>query len=236
MRERCAGCSSRYTSAAPSRFTQQAMSSWFSRAPGRWRRPAWDARALFPAASCALALTLAPTHGLASPGRVGVMTEVGVPDGGTAKLVVAPARALRLQAGVAHNLVSTGLSAGLTLVPLDTWATPTLSLDIGHFPEGDANPLARKLSGDGALASPLLDEVGYDYASAHLGLELGRRWVTVMLHAGASRITTRARGLEAELADRADATMPPQISFTTDPQVTIWAVSARIGLLVYLSP
>ncbi|HRC58775.1 MAG TPA: hypothetical protein PKU97_22785 [Kofleriaceae bacterium] len=187
-------------------------------------------------AVCTWTLASAATAAGASPLRVGVMAEVGVPDGGAASVAVTPVSFVRLHAGVAHNLVSTGLRAGLTLVPLSTWATPTLSLGAGRYPEGDANPLARRLTGDPLLASPLLDELGYDYASAHLGLELGRRRVTLLLHVGASRITTRARGLEAELTEQQGSSMPPELTFSTDPRVTIWTVSARLGLLVYLSP
>lgn len=208
-------------------------------APRRGRQTApWRAARRTTNVTCALGLgaAMASARPLHAEPRLGVAAEVGVPEGGRASLVVAPLRSLRLAAGVAHNLVSTGVAASASWSPLTTWAAPTVSIGYGHFPEGDANPLARKLSGDGALSSPLLDEVGYDYACAHLGLELGGDRVRVALAAGASRVTTRARGLAAELTDRAGASMPAQLSFPTDPEVTIWSASARLGLVVYFSP
>src|SRR5580704_8838962 len=40
--------------------------------------------------------------------RIGVALDVGVPDGATASLVYRPLRALRVEAGLSHNLISLG--------------------------------------------------------------------------------------------------------------------------------
>ncbi|MEZ4361859.1 MAG: hypothetical protein R3B48_16840 [Kofleriaceae bacterium] len=191
--------------------------------------------ALAPTAlALALAALAAPPIASASPWQLGVAADVGVPDGGTASLTISPMRLLRLEGGLSHNLVSRGWRAGLALVPLRTWATPVLSLDYGRYAEGDANELARRASGDPLLSSSVLERVGYDYANAHVGLELGRRWCTFYLQAGASRVTTVVHGLNAEL--REVSTDPStQVTFTTDPRVTVWAVSARAGLRFYLT-
>jgi hypothetical protein len=161
------------------------------------------------------------------PSRFGVTMDVGAPDGGVASLVYRPVRPLRVHAGVGHNLVSTGLRAGVTLVPFKTWATPTLSLDYGRYFEGDANGLARMLSGDDSYSSPLLERVGYDYANAHLGLELGNGRVTFYLHAGASRITSDVQRSEVMTSETSSVTVG-------DAHMTLWTVSGRMGLLFYL--
>lgn len=168
--------------------------------------------------------------------RLAVAAGVGVPDGATASLVVAPIESLRLSAGVGHNGISTGVQGQLALAPLTTRVHPTLTLGAGHFPAGDATPLARRLSGDATLTSPLLEEVGYDYATLQLGLELGRRRVSFTLHAGAMVMRGPVRGLEAELASRASEPGAAQLTLTSDPRATLWAASVRLGLLVYLSP
>lgn len=192
--------------------------------PQRWR-PVW----------ISLLAAAVPAWAGAEP-RLGVAAAVGVPDGATASLVVAPHQVLRLGAGVAHNGISTGVQGQLSLVPLATWLHPTVTLGAGRFPAGDATPLVRRLSGDATLSSPLLEHVGYDYATLHLGLELGRRWLSLTVHAGATVVRGPVRGLDAELASRAGDPSAAQLTLTSDPRATLWTASARIGLLVYLSP
>src|ERR1043165_7845943 len=97
----------------------------------------------------AIALTLCATSasGDTLP-RFGMMTDVGVPDGATASIVVRPLRPLRLNVGVAHNLVAPGVRGGITYIPFGTWFAPTLAVDYGHFAEGNANPAIQMISGD----------------------------------------------------------------------------------------
>lgn len=159
--------------------------------------------------------------------RLGIQADVGVPDGAVGSVVVRPVRAVRLHAGVGHNAISRGLRTGLTLVPLRSWLSPTLSVDVGRYEEGDATPLARRLSGDADYTNPTLERVGYTYANAHLGLELGRRWFTFYLHAGASRVT----GNVYELVPMSETS---SVSFSQEPRATAWSVSARLGFIVYL--
>jgi hypothetical protein len=160
------------------------------------------------------------------PPSFGVMADVGLPDGATASLVYRPVNAVRFHAGLGYNLVSPGVRAGLTLVPFKAWLNPTLTVDVGHFTDGDANPLARRISGDPTFSSAVLDRVGYDYANAHLGLEFGRKWFTFYVHAGMSRVTGSVHELSA-------VTSMSTVTFTTDPNVTVWSVSARAGFIVY---
>jgi hypothetical protein len=160
---------------------------------------------------------------------LGVMADVGLPDGAIASVVYRPIKMLRLHAGGGHNYVSPGVRGGITFVPLPTWFTPTLSLDYGRYFDGDANPLARMITGDSSFSAAVLDKVGYDFANAHLGLEFGRSRATFYIHAGMSRITGTVRGLDAMSSDSGTT-----ITFTDDPQVELWSVSARIGLVVYV--
>jgi hypothetical protein len=168
------------------------------------------------------------TTASASPGWLGVTVDAGVPDGASAAVVVRPLERVRLHAGASHNAISTGMRAGITLAPLRTWLSPTLSVDVGAFPEGDANPIAQRVSGDSTFHSAMLERVGYRYANGHLGLEFGRERATFYIHAGYSYISSRLRNLDAASDD--GATM---VTFTTDPAVDVWTVSARLGVIVY---
>jgi hypothetical protein len=170
-------------------------------------------------------LLLAASPAAAEPVRTfGVMTDVGVPDGATASVVVRPVSAVRLSAGVAYNGVSTGGRVGVTLAPVPWWISPTLSLDYGRYPEGDANPLARRVSGDDTFESSLLDRIGYDFADAHAGFVLGRKRASFYIQAGYSRTSGTLHP---------DTSMSA-VTFTQDPRLIVWSVSARLGLVVYI--
>jgi hypothetical protein len=164
--------------------------------------------------------------------RLGAMADVGVPDGATVSIVYRPIRAIRAHAGFSHNLISLGERAGITITPLSWWAAPTLSFEYGRYAEGNANPIARAVTGDQTLSSGVLDRVGYQYGNAHVGLELGRRWFTFYLHAGVSRITGTVHNLSSETMPSSGTT---SISFSHDPTVQLWTVSARVGFVVYLA-
>jgi hypothetical protein len=164
---------------------------------------------------------------------LGAMADLGVPDGATVSVVYRPIRALRAHAGLSHNLIALGQRVGLTWVPLSWWASPTLSLEYGRFAEGNANPAVQRFTGDADSSSPVLERVGYDYANARVGLELGRKWFTFYVHAGVSRITGTVHNLDAETMPETSGTT--SVSFTTDPTVRVWSVSARLGFIVYLA-
>lgn len=163
--------------------------------------------------------------------RFGIMADAGLPDGANASIVVRPWRLLRLHGGLGYNGISKGVRGGATFVPFNTWFTPTLSVDYGRYFEGDANPLAARLSGDPEFHSDLLERVGYDYANAHVGLSFGKKWATFYLQAGASRIAGNVRNLNAVTSGDG---MSTSVSFNTDPKVEIWSVSARLGFVFYI--
>jgi len=175
----------------------------------------------------------ATSEAASSVPRIGTMADFGVPDGATASIVYRPIRAVRAHLGLSHNLISLGERAGVTVVPFSWWASPTLSLEYGHYAEGNANPIARAASGDATFSSAVLDRVGYNYSNAHVGLELGRRWFTFYLHAGVSRITGSVHNLSSETMSASAGTT--SVTFSSDPSVRIWTVSARIGFVVYLA-
>ena len=173
-------------------------------------------------------------HTSESP-MLGVMADVGLPDGATASVVVRPLRPLRLELGAAHDGVGPGVRAGVTWIPLRSWITPTLGVSVGRFFERDANKLARTLSGDATFSSPLLDKVGYDFASARVGLELGRRHVTFFIHAGVSLVTGTVHNVDmAAQGDMSSGATSTVTVSTTDPHVRLLSVSANLGFIVYL--
>jgi hypothetical protein len=164
--------------------------------------------------------------------RIGAMADVGVPDGASISVVYRPFSIVRAYAGLSHNAISLGERVGVTLSP-GWWASPTLTVEYGHFAEGNANPILRMATGDTTFSSAVLERVGYDYASARAGVEFGRTWFTFYIHAGISRVTGQVHNLSAETMSESSGTTT--VSFPHDPNVRLWAPSASLGFIVYLA-
>ena len=171
--------------------------------------------------------------GLAQPARghrrrYGLAFDVGLPDGATAALVISPVRSLAVSAGLSYNGISYGGRAGVTWTPLAGTISPTLSADVGHFAEGDANPLVQLVTGKPMFSSPVLDRVGYDYADAHIGIAITRRSFALFVRAGVSRVTGAIHDLDALAGGK-------MVMFGSDPTVTLTTVSARLGVIYYFA-
>lgn len=166
---------------------------------------------------------------LASFGKVrayGALLDVGVPDGVTVAFVIQPVRSIDVSAGVSYNAISYGVRAGVTWTPLRRTLSPTLSVDVGHYGDGDANPLARLVTGNPSFSSGVLDRIGYDYVDAHVGLAVQRRSFTFFVRAGASRIT-------GQIHDLGSLSQSSMAMLTGDPNVTLTTLSAKLGFIYY---
>lgn len=179
----------------------------------------------------ALLLSLWTRPALSAPAW-GITVDAGVPDGACASLVWRPTPRLRLHVGAGHNLVSPGVRAGVNVSLFPYWITPALSLEAGHYTDGDANPLARMLSGDQSIDEPVLRDIGYDYLNGHAGLELGHSRLTFYVHAGVSVVRGELHGFNESIAMVRESGQP-SIEVRTDPQVTAFTPSGRLGLVYY---
>ncbi len=143
--------------------------------------------------------------------RIGMLVDVGVPDGLGASLLVRPLAWVRLHAGAATNGIAPGVRGGVTLAPFSGAAAPTLTVEAAHFMPGNANALASTFG----LAAPttLLDGVSYRFASAHLGVELGSQaTVSFFVRAGASYVVA-ATGTFDEPLDARSAVSSSALQF-----------------------
>jgi hypothetical protein len=164
---------------------------------------------------------------------VGVMADVGLPDGAGASLVVRPAKWLRLTGGGTYNMISSGLRAGASLLPFG-WG-PSLSLEGGHYFDGDANGLIRRFAGASYQSNAVLERVGYDYANAHLGLDLGLRRVTFFIHAGFSYIRATVHNVDSAIQSQMSSdSSSTTLTINKDPVIRAITPSAKLGLIVYL--
>ena len=158
---------------------------------------------------------------------LGLTFDVGVPDVVHLGAVYRPLDPLRLTAAVGTNGFGAGGRFGVAVkIPWDV--APVLAVDIGHFLESDATWLAVELAGEGA-AIPILERVGYTYASARAGLEFGNPKATLYLHLGMSGMVADVHGLQAW----ADKEAGEGVLTIDDARITAYYPSARIGFIVY---
>jgi hypothetical protein len=160
------------------------------------------------------------------------MADAGVPDGANAALALRLAPWLRIHAGAGHNTVSNGYRGGMSFVPFGEG--PSFSLEAGHYREGDANGFVRHLFSSNAALAPLFRRVGYNYANAQLGLELGRHAFQFYVHGGVSYMRAVLHDVQAALQTAgADPNAATTVRITQDPIVHAWVPSLKLGMVVY---
>lgn len=116
---------------------------------------------------------------------LGVAVDVGFPDGVAAGFLAMPVSFLRIHLVGLTNGLSSGARIGATLMAFPTWPVrPTLEVDGGYAFGGQGGWLLSYL-GDETLRTAL-SKVTVAFASAHLGLELGSRYVALTIQGGVS--------------------------------------------------
>jgi len=165
--------------------------------------------------------------------QFGFSLQSGVPDGVTGSAVYRPFPWLRTQLGAGYNLVGIGVHGGATVIPFG-WG-PSFTLEAGRYFEGNANGIARTMTGGGFTNSAMLERVGYDYANAHLGFEIGNGSYTFFLHGGMSYMATRINGVNDVLGDMA-ANMGSDTTLRVSqaPTVSAFVPSVKLGFVMYI--
>ncbi|MGB8931959.1 MAG: hypothetical protein WCC48_11990 [Anaeromyxobacteraceae bacterium] len=168
--------------------------------------------------------------------RFGVSAAAGVPDGAVLSGVFRPLDWMRLSAGGSWNYFGYGLQGGVGVAPFHWRIDPTFNLEVGHYFDADMSWVADRSAGVPTEMRPLLEKVGYNYANAQLGIELGssRRFV-FFLRAGISYLWTTVRG--ASQATNTYATSSGTQTATVqiaDPRFRATLPSLKLGVLFYL--
>jgi hypothetical protein len=161
--------------------------------------------------------------------RLGLSADVGIPDGAIGSLVVRPWQWFRAYAGGGSNSISKGWRGGLALVPFG--AGPSVALEYGHYADGDANGLVRRMVSGGFSNSPLLERVGYDYANAHVGLDFGGKNIIFFVHGGVSMVWAQVHNINEATSSSSSNTT---VSVGQDPKIKAFGSSLKIGLIVFL--
>ncbi|MCP4446634.1 MAG: hypothetical protein GY811_15005 [Myxococcales bacterium] len=169
----------------------------------------------------------------AEDGSVGLMVDAGLPDGVSGSLVWRATPRIRAHGGMGYNGFAPGVRAGVSLAAFPYFITPTATVEAGRFFQGNANTLAQMVSGDSSFDEPVLREFGYDFANAHLGIELGYSGMTFYVHGGMSALQMRVRNLDETLAASFEDSEGPKLEVRSDPVVRVIAPSARAGFVYY---
>lgn len=160
---------------------------------------------------------------------LGAMVDVGVPDGLIGSLVVRPWKWVRAYGGGGSNSVSTGWRGGFALLPFG--AGPCAALEYGRYSAGDANGLVRRMTGGSFEGSSLLDQLEYQYANAHLGLEFGGKRFTFFVHGGVSQVWAQLRESGGTLSGTGADTV---VRVSSDPRIKAFGSSLKIGLILFV--
>jgi hypothetical protein len=182
------------------------------------------------------ALLGAPAAAAAERVQIGLMTDMGVPDGFMGALVVRPQRHVHVHAGVGHNTVSPGLRAGVQLMIWPGAVTPYAALELGHYFRGRPGAWAQDMVASSASMDEAAGEqvtveaIGYTYGNAHLGLRLGSRRMSFYVQGGLSRVHVAA---DLRRREQAGAPLPLQVDVHSRSQAELWTPSARLGMEAY---
>ncbi len=160
----------------------------------------------------------------------GLALDAGFPDGFAASAVFRPWLPLRVEAGLTYNVLGFGLRAGASVAPFALRVAPILHLEVGHTFGADASGLAQRFGTLNATEVLLLRDVGYDYASAQLGVEIRASERTAFFaRAGLVYFTTTVKNFQAAVR----ATSPGSTFIADDPTVRGTAPTASLGVMLF---
>lgn len=159
-------------------------------------------------------------------GRVGIQTDVGLPDGATLGVAVRPIRPVRIGLAATTNGVGPGMRGGVTLkIPIGV--APSVTGEVGWFPSTDGQWVAHKIDSDAPESIGVLERVGYRYWAVRGGLEFGNEHVSLVVQAGMSELYSTLYRVEELLGEES-------ASVELEPlKLRVLAPSARVGLVFW---
>ena len=165
--------------------------------------------------------------------KLGAMLDMGVPDGIVGGVSYRPQPWLRVQVGAGSNAVSPGIRGGVVFLPFGVG--PSLTLEAGHYFEGDANGLLRSVVGAEYRDNRMAERVGYQFANLHAGFDIGEERFTFFLHGGVSYLHMQLHNTEDVFgATEAGQSMAASYGIARDSSFSAWIPSLKLGFIVHL--
>ena len=194
------------------------------------RNPLRSATALAALAAALVALPAGSARAAEGDRILGISFAAGAPTGAEATILLRPVSFLRFEGGITTDLVAPGFHAGLTLA-VPWYISPVLNLEVGHQFSGDLNKIVTVIGGSGST-NLLLQNVAYDYGSAHVGLEIGfPNHFMIFAHAGYSVVRTQTSGLGAYLASQHSDL---GLTSSKEGHMQLISPSAKAGILFWI--
>jgi hypothetical protein len=143
-----------------------------------------------------------------------------------------PLKFLRVEGGALYNYVGFGVRGGVTVLP-HYWIAPSLTLEAGHYFEADASSKISRFVTIPDDLKPFLQRIGYTFASAQIGLEVGHPdWFVFFVRAGLSRVWLNVRNAQQGLSSATGAG-EARVTSIADPGVRLGVPSAKVGFMVF---
>jgi hypothetical protein len=167
-----------------------------------------------------------------APPRWGLLVDAGLPDGAVVSAVYRFAEPLRASFGLGYNGAGWGVRGTVGWLPIRWAISPTLNLEYGYYWQADLTWLADDpANGIPPEMRPLLESVGYSYASALLGLEIGSpNGFSFSISGGLTYLWTTVHGVGEAVSSGAGSTTVIEIQ---DPSLRATAPTLKVGFLLY---
>jgi hypothetical protein len=157
---------------------------------------------------------------------LGLVSDVGMPDGLNLGVVLAPADWMRWVAAIGSNSASLNYRGGLSLVPLG-WG-PSFTLEVGHCNPAPTSSVIRTFFTVPSWVKPYVQQLGYTYVNAHVGFDYHLGGLTLFVHGGVTYLTGTLRSPAPVVVDNKTNT---SITIAEDGSVTAYTLSGKAGLL-----
>jgi hypothetical protein len=158
--------------------------------------------------------------------------DVGMPDGLNVGPVVVPASWVRVGASVGSNSAGFDYRGSLSLLPVGFG--PSFDFDVGHCTVADMNSLLGTFFKVSGWVKPYVQQLGYTYFNAHLGIEYPVGRVMLFLHGGYTYLAGTVRGPSPVVVSRnSDAAQTPNTTVTAQVgDVRAYTLSAKLGAVL----
>ena len=163
---------------------------------------------------------------------LGLQLDAGAPDGASASVLYRPVSFLRLGGGLLYNYAGYGVRGGVTVAPYLPVA-PSLSFEVGHYFNANAASRLSQFTPVSDAMRMLLQNVGYTFAEASLGLEFGHPdWIVFFVRGGLSRAWLSVKNANAAAQQLATGNL--RVSNAVDPSVSVNSPDVKVGFVLFI--
>jgi hypothetical protein len=164
---------------------------------------------------------------------LGLALDLGVPDFGAVTVLYRPFSFLRFGGGILYDYLGFGARGSVSVLPYFPIA-PSLNLEVGHYFDTDASKKIGQFVTLDDKTRPLLEQFGYTFVNAQLGLELGHPdHFVFFIRAGLTRLWLTAHGVSQAVQSASSSSTGQTTMTSQDPNARVQFPSAKLGFIVY---